>query len=354
VPEAERQREKSQRSWLANALLLLLIGVVILAGAVLYLQYQLTQVSTVPTPTEFEVLPGWRASRVASELESEGLIRDARVFALWLRYQELDRRIGEGLYDLDPFMSAIEIAEALAAGGRPRTTRVTVPEGFRAKDIASRLEASGLGSADSYLQLFTEPGEILANYLPPEVGLEGYLFPASYDIPVKSSSEEVRSLFVKRFQQEVTSETSAALLERDLTVHDWVTLASMIQAEAANSEEMPIIAGVFLNRMDRDMLLQSDPTVAYGLGKDLPELNAPAGDFEIDHPWNTYTRGGLPQSPIGNPGSDALRAVLAPKRHNGDGEEYLYFLHGFENDQPVFRPNSSLADHNRDVQRYLR
>ncbi|UCH24316.1 MAG: endolytic transglycosylase MltG [Trueperaceae bacterium] len=354
MPEAEKQREKSQRSWLANAFLLLLIGVLLLAGAALYLQYQLTQVSTVPNPTEFEVLPGWRARRVASELESSGLIRDARVFVLWLRYQELDRRIGEGLYDLDPFMSAIEIGEVLAGGGRPRTTRVTIPEGFRARDIASRLENSGLGSADTYLELFSEAEGEFPDYLPVENGLEGYLFPASYDIPVKSSSEDVLNLLVERFEQEVTSEISAALLELELTVHDWVTLASMIQAEAANSEEMPIIAGVFLNRLDRDMLLQSDPTIAYGLGKDLPELNAPAGDFEVDHPWNTYTRGGLPLGPIGNPGSDALGAVLEPQRHNGDGQAYLYFLHGFENDQPVFRPNINLADHNRDVRRYLR
>jgi UPF0755 protein len=114
-----------------------------------------------------------------------------------------------------------------------------------------------------------------------------------------------------------------AELERlGLDLHAWVTLASMVQAEAGDDGEMGIIAGVFLNRLEIGMPLQSDPTVAYGLGKDLPELDFPAGDFEVDHPWNTYTRGGLPVGPIGNPGAAALAAVLtrrAPTTPAGAG-----------------------------------
>ena len=102
------------------------------------------------------------------------------------------------------------------------------------------------------------------------------------------------------------------------------------------------------------MPLQSDPTVAYGLGKDLPELSAVAGDLRIDTPWNTYTRGGVPFGPIGNPGSEALRAVLEPERYAEDGALYLYFLHGTAEGEPVFRPNTNLPAHNRDVETFLR
>jgi UPF0755 protein len=127
-----------------------------------------------------------------------------------------------------------------------------------------------------------------------------------------------------------------------------------VQAEAANTSEMPIITGVFLNRLDDGMLLQSDPTVAYGLGKDLPELDVNAGDFQQENVWNTYTRPGLPETPINNPGREALQAVFEPVRENEEGEKYFYFLHGTDEGQPIFRPNLTLEDHERDVELYLR
>ena len=102
------------------------------------------------------------------------------------------------------------------------------------------------------------------------------------------------------------------------------------------------------------MLLQSDPTVAYGLGKDLPALDFPGGDFDVDHPWNTYTRPGVPAGPIGSPGRSALEAVLVPERLTPEGEPWLYFLHGVGEDGPVFRPNVDLEGHLRDVERFLR
>ena len=142
------------------------------------------------------------------------------------------------------------------------------------------------------------------------------------------------------------------LKQLKLSLHEWVILASIVQAEAGNDEEMPIIAGVFFNRLEQGMRLQSDPTVAYGLNKAMTELDASAGDFtEIaDHPWNTYTRTGLPKGPISNPGSAALQAVLNPKRQNEAGKDYFYFLHSRDGD---FYPNINHADHQRDARLYL-
>ena len=153
---------------------------------------------------------------------------------------------------------------------------------------------------------------------------------------------------------EFPHELVSRLGELGLTVHQWVTLASMVQAEAANRGEMPVIAGVFLNRLELGMPLQSDPTVAYGLGKPMPALDAVAGDLRVDTPWNTYTRPGLPFGPIGNPGAEALDAVLEPQRYAEDGALYLFFLHGVSDGQTVFRPNTNLPAHNRDVETFLR
>ncbi len=334
--------------------LFLFIIALVAAGAYLYVQDQLQPAApTVIESFDFEVMPGWDAGTIALELKNQGFIQNADAFVLWLRYQELDRNLGEGLYELSPSMSATEIAKALAAGGRPRTSRVVIPEGFRAVEIAQTLADAGFGDSDSFMTIIQNPAELKPGYIPAGNSLEGYLFPASYDFPLRSNPSEVLELMLKRFEQEIDANIANALGENKLSLHQWVTLASMVQAEAANDAEMPIIAGVFLNRLDENMLLQSDPTVAYGLGKRLSELDRSAGDFsaEADHPWNTYTRPGLPQGPIGSPGRAALRAVLQAQRYNDDGAKYLYFLHGRNGE---FRPNLTLQAHLRDVQLYLR
>lgn len=328
-------------------LLLLLAGV----GGYLYLRQQLAPVTRHAPVREFEVLPGWGGRRVAEALAAQGFIRNAQLFSYYLRLQNLDRAIGEGLYELSPSWSAPEIARQLSEGGRPRTVRLVIPEGFRADDIAARLSASGF-AAERYRELINDPGELRPDFIPEGKPLEGFLFPASYELRVAAEPHEHLAAMLRRFEQELTPEVSDQLEQLGLSVYEWVTLASMIQAEAGSSAEMPIIAGVFLNRKERGMRFQSDPTAAYGLGITLPELVA--AHLRIDHPWNTYTRSGLPATPINNPGREALQAIFNPVRYNEAGEPYLYFLHGNDAGVPVFRPNISFDDHLRDIDRYLR
>lgn len=344
------RRRRGGRAW-ALALLLVVLTV---AGGLSAVRFVLSPPSATPTVVEFEVLPGWGGARVAAALAEAGLVRSALAFELLLRFTHLDRKLGEGLYDLSPAMTSREVAAALAAGGRPRTVRIVVPEGWRAAAVVARLAANGLGATPELEALVRSPGSLAPPGLPAGDSLEGYLFPATYDLPVHSTASQALGAMVARFEEEVTPAVAVALVDSGLGVHDWVTLASMVQAEAASEAEMPVIAGVFLNRLDLGMPLQSDPTVAYGLGKALPELSAPAGDLRRDTPWNTYTRSGLPAGPIGNPGAEALLAVLTPQRENPEGVPYLYFLHGSDGGTPVFRPNTDLPAHNRDVERFLR
>ncbi len=332
----------------------LLILLVLLVAGLQLIRKQLAPIeieSSLET-IEFEVLPGWGATKVAKELEAEGFIKNALFFKLFLRYRGSDRSIGEGLYDLSPNMSAVELAKVLEAGGRPRAIRVVIPEGFRYIDIAKRLHSAEFGLEKNLVSLIKKPKDLSPNYLPKDAWLEGYLFPASYDVPVDSTPKEALSQMLKRFEQEVTEEVLTRLEQLKLSLHEWVILASVVQAEAGNDEEMPIIAGVFFNRLEQGMRLQSDPTVAYGLNKAMTELDASAGDFSeaADHPWNTYTRAGLPKGPISNPGSAALQAVLYPERQNGAGKNYFYFLHSRDGD---FYPNVTHADHQRDARLYL-
>ncbi len=344
----------------------LLVAAVVAAGAAATAVWWLLGApAAVSQPREVEILPGWGASRVAAELRELGLIRNARLFSLYLRWQEVDRQLGEGLYDLDPAFTAAETARVLAGPGRPRITRVVIPEGFRARDIAARLTEAGFGEASDYTELAGTAGPGLREWLPdadvPDgyaealLPLEGFLFPASYDIPVRSSPQQVVGMFLDRFEQELNLPgVQERLAELGLSVRDWVILASLVQSEAGSTAEMPVIAGVFLNRLDIGMPLQSDPTVAYGLGKALPELSVSAGDMQADHPWNTYVYPELPAGPISNPGHDALQAVLQPERTNEAGQQWFYFLHGTDAGEPVFRPNPDYDSHLRDIARYLR
>lgn len=349
--DVARAGRRSRRGVLLRRLLL--IGLLVAGGLALLIAWSLTPVSETSDPVEFEVLPGWGASRVSVALERAGLVRNAELFSGYLRLRGLDRSVGEGIYDLDRAQSAPELAAELVRGGRPRVVQVLLPEGSRASDLSRRLEASGLAEAASYQELIERPGQLRPAHLPEEAGLEGYLFPASYEIPVLDPPTRTLSRLLERFEREL-ADARERLGELGMSVHEWVTLASLVQAEAGNDEEMPLIAGVFLNRLDLGMPLQSDPTVAYGLGKRLPELDALAGDLRKDHPWNTYTRPGLPRGPICNPGRAALQAVLDPVRRDENGREYLYFLHGISDGEPVFRINLGLEGHNRDVARYLR
>ncbi len=332
-----------------------LLVLIVLVTSLWFVQKQLAPTETlVPLQTmEFEVLPGWGATKIANELEANGLIQNALLFKLLLRYRGSDRSIGEGLYDITPNMNALEVARVLEAGGRPRTIRVVIPEGFRYVDIAKRLQIAEFGQEKDFTHLIRNPKDLKPKYSPKNAWLEGYLFPASYEIPRDSTSKEILIQMLKRFEQEINEEVLAKLKEVGLNLHEWVILASVVQAEAGSNEEMPIIAGVFFNRLEQGMPLQSDPTVAYGLNKLMTELDANAGDFSeaADHPWNTYTRVGLPQGPISNPGRAALQAVLYPKRQNGEGKDYLYFLHSPDGG---FYPNLTFADHKRDASLYLK
>lgn len=260
---------------------------------------------------------------VAQELQEHDVVRSADALRFEMRRAGTDGSLKEGTYDLSGQMTVAEVAAALAEPPRIETVKVAVPEGRRIKDLPSIFEKSGFKAAEIEAAL-KDPA--LSEYA--EVNLEGFVFPATYEFAEGTSAQDAVKQMVKRMNEEFTPERVAQAKAEGLSVYDWVTLASMVQAEAANNEEMPIIAGVFLNRLRDGIRLGSDPTVAYGLGKDLPELDRSAGDFEKDHEWSTYTRAGLPKTPINNPGEAALLAILKPERKMKDGRDALYFLHG--------------------------
>lgn len=331
--------------WLWLLLGLLVVLLLAAAGAFVYLR-GLTQPAG-GGPYTLEVKPGDSLPAVARKLEEKGIVKNADALRFVMRQNGTAGSLKEGLYDLQGSLNVYQVAEKLAGPARIPVVNVTVPEGRRIGDLPPIFEKAGF-SAAGIRSALNDPS--LSEYARGEQkNLEGFVFPATYEFRPQETPAKIVAAMVERMEREFTPANVAKAKGLGLSVRDWVILASMVQAEAANDAEMPIIAGVFLNRLRDGINLGSDPTVAYGLGKDLPELDRSAGDFTRDTPYSTYTRPGLPAGPINNPGQAALLSVLAPERKLPDGRDALYFLHGLDGKIYV---NHDYAAHLRDIARY--
>ncbi|MCG6955875.1 MAG: endolytic transglycosylase MltG [Gemmatimonadetes bacterium] len=293
---------------------------------------------------EFTVPPGASFSDVTDTLAERGLVRSPRLFSVYGRLRGDDQRVRAGRYSLAPGSAWGEILEALTTG-HVVTEPVTIPEGFRLTQIAERLSDITEEPPDSVLAQLTEPGaDTLLNV--PGPGLEGYLFPDTYRFTPGVDVDVVIHAMVDRYHAFWTPERRERLDSIGMTERQVVTLASIVQAEARVVEEMPRIASVYRNRLQRGMLLQADPTVLYALGGPRARLLYAAIDSVADSPYNTYRQPGLPPGPIGAPGAAALEAALHPSN-----EAYLYFVARL-NGTHVF--SRTLAEHNRNVAEYHR
>ena len=251
------------------------------------------------------------------------------------------RSLKAGEYEVPQGASLLNVLQLLETG-RVKPHLLVLPEGFTLRDLARQIEAEGIAPAADVIRIATSPH--LAWSLGIETdSLEGYLFPDTYQVTKGMRVEEILGRMTQRFRDRVgTPEVVARARERGLTLHQLITLASIVEKEAALASERPIIARVFLNRLHRDMPLQADPTVAYAMAK---EGRSPTReDLQTDHPYNTYKNRGLPPGPIGNPGRSTVDAVLEPAN-----VPYLYFV-AIDDRSHYF--STTLEEHNRAVARY--
>ncbi|MFQ5536031.1 MAG: endolytic transglycosylase MltG [Gemmatimonadota bacterium] len=274
---------------------------------------------------------------VADTLAAHGLINRPRTFAVYARLRGVDGKVKAGHYLIPPQASWGQLLHILTTG-RVATVPLTIPEGLRLTQIAPRIaEVSGV-SVDSVMKILAAPGADSV-YGVPGPGLEGYLFPDTYHFARGVSPRSMIRTMVDRYHQVWTPGRRARLDSLGMSEREIVTLASIIQAEARRTAEMPLISSVYHNRLRRGWLLQADPTVLYALGGPRERLLYAAIDSVKDNPYNTYTQPGLPPGPIGSPGEKAIDAALHPAETN-----YMYF---------VARPGGhhvftrTLAEHNR-------
>jgi UPF0755 protein len=288
-------------------------------------------------PTEFIIEPGESTGSIATRLREEGLISQPAVFRLLARSRDLDDKLQAGRYILSPTMTMSEILIALQSS-RVADIQVTIPEGLRIEEIAAIIEAAGLVGAEDFLNVARDGDRFRDAYfllgsLPPGASLEGYLFPDTYRFAPSAGAEEIVGVLLSRFvEQYGTIERDVRV--PDVTVHQIVTMASIVQREAAVVAEMPTISAVFWNRLKPENApdfgggqLGADPTVQYALGYSALEntwwrRELTFTDLQVDSPYNTRLRPGLPPGPIANPGLAAMRAAAQPD----ETAPYLFFV----------------------------
>jgi UPF0755 protein len=318
-------------------LAILLLGVLAAAGAAWLV---LTPYGP-ETETFVEIEPGSSALAIGQKLEAAGVVRSQFAFDLW---RWVNRgRLKAGEYRFDHPAPVTEVYARIRRGD-VYTISLTVPEGANIFDIASRVEAAGLGTREQFLDAATQETGLVADLDPTAKSLEGYLFPDTYRFARNVKSRQIVGTMVRRFR------AAAEQLGLKEDVHPVVTIASLVERETAVEEERPLVASVFANRLAKKMPLMTDPAVIYGLERENQWRGTLyESDLKRKTAYNTYLNPGLPPGPIANPGMHSLRAAMDPAKTN-----YLYFVAAGADAKGPSLFASTLDEHNRDVAQYRR
>ncbi len=260
----------------------------------------------------FTVEAGESPIAVADRLESTGIILSAEAFLDYLVFTGLDTSLQSGDYHFDPQLSIIDVARAMQDASPTDVTFVVLP-GWRMEEIAASLPTSGLAATpDAFLSAART--HLAHPFLEGASTNEGFLLPDAYILPRATDADALLEALVRNFANHLTEELETGFSNQGLSAYQAVILASIIERESIEADEMPLIASVFFNRIHYGWKLQSDPTVQYAIGFEGNWWPNPlsAFDLDFDSPYNTYLYAGLPPAPIANPSLDALRAVANP------------------------------------------
>ncbi len=261
--------------------------------------------------------PGTPVSKVIKELSTQGMIRSSVYFSYLVKFTGSAKKIKTGIYEVNDGMSSRKILSLLTEG-KVKTIHFTVPEGFNNRQIGDLLVKKKLAESRQDFLIATQSKKLLEKYKIPANDAEGYLFPETYSVPVNYPLEQIIEMMIKRFFQKV-SEIPESRGMGPAELHTRVILASIVEREAVKPEERPIMAGVFLARIEKNMPLESCATVQYLFDK--PKKRLFEKDLKIQSPYNTYLNLGWPPGPISNPGFPALQAAFKPVKSNK-----LFFL----------------------------
>lgn len=341
------------------ALIIILIAGGTALGGYIYIKSALKPVDSENNKqTNIEVPIGSSTTSIGKLLKDKGVIKNATVFKYYVKVNNISG-FQAGKYDLAPSMTLEEITKTLQTGKlvREAAIKMAVPEGLWLDQISEIIAKSIDVSPKEVNETMEDPEtlkRLMAKYpdlLTDEIlekqvkhPLEGYLFPATYPIyEEKPSIESVLDTMLEQTQL-VIGKYAETMKEKDMSIHELLTMASLIEKEATEKADRHLISSVFYNRIENKMPLQTDPTIAYALGKHLDRTLYK--DLEVDSPYNTYKNQGLPPGPIANAGEASIEAALNPEK-----TDYLYFLAEYGTGDVYFA--TTLEEHNKLKEKHI-
>ncbi|MFH2061201.1 MAG: endolytic transglycosylase MltG [Pseudomonadota bacterium] len=317
----------------------------LIAGSGYFLFHQFSKFSKTPANPDagqsvFIISAGENLKTIAINLKKNGIISNNRYFIWYVKFKKAGKRLQAGEYILSASISPEQIIDILVAG-KVKLYKITFPEGLNIKEVANRIETAGFCSQNEFIALCFDKAFIQSLGINAQ-SLEGYLFPDTYFFPKKSDGKTLLSAMVARFKLAFTPEWEMRANQLGFSVFEIITLASIIEKETGDASERPIIASVFHNRLKKNMRLESDPTVIYGI-KDF-DGNIKRKHLRMITPYNTYKIKGLPAGPIANPGVLSIQAALYPAQ-----TDYLFFV---SKKDTTHYFSKTIQEHNRAVRKY--
>lgn len=276
---------------------------------------------------------------IAKRLKVKALIRSQAIFKITVLTHGLAKKIQAGEFNLSPAWNTGTIARSLTHG--TSDLRITLIEGWRREEIADELEKQ-----------FETAGESFGRnaFLQETKGKEGYLFPDTYFIPKHSQASKISEMLMETFDEKVDEKVQTAISRQGLTLDEAIIIASMIEREVRSDKDRPLVAGILIKRWRNDWPLQVDATIQYALGYQVKEeswwkRNLTKEDLEIESAYNTYSRTGLPPTPICNPSLSSIKAVA-----NQQKSEYWFYLSDNEHNLHYAK---TIEEHNLNIAKYL-
>ncbi|MDD3487433.1 MAG: endolytic transglycosylase MltG [Candidatus Moranbacteria bacterium] len=272
----------------------------------------------------FEVKSGKGIEDIGQDLENAQLIRNRYYFDYYIWKTDSKGKIKAGKYELQGSMTIPEIVQVLSIGEiESNQVKITFPEGLSSKEMAEKLDEKGF-SGDDFLSSAKLAGNWTEKYdfletLPKDASLEGFLFPDTYIFFKDAKAESIAGRMLDNFGEKLTPEMRADIGSQGKSIYQVITMASILEKEVKTPEDMKIVSGIFWDRIDAGMPLQSCATIAYALGKEKKQYSLE--DTKTQSPYNTYLNKGLPPGPIDNPGTNAIQAAIYPTK-----TDYVYFL----------------------------
>ncbi|MGZ4163149.1 MAG: endolytic transglycosylase MltG [Tumebacillaceae bacterium] len=342
-----------KRNWWYIAALVVLV---VLGGTGLYVRSQLQPPTGSGKAVAIEVPKGASAYTIGQQLTDAGMIKSARFFKWYVSYQGQTSQLKAGMFQLRQGMTFEEIAHVLVSGGQTaNTVTFTIPEGLTLEQMGDLLQKDHVVDKQAFLKE-ADTGAFdyeFVKAIPATKGekhrLEGYLFPDTYEVFKNATAHQIIDTMLKQMNTTLTPDMLATMKKNGQSVHQMLTVASLVEREARVDTERPVIAGVIHNRLAAEppMKLQIDATVDYALGKTKETLLY--SDLEVDSPYNTYKYDGLPPGPIAAPGLKSIAAAIDPAKHDfyfyvtksdGSGEHY------FAKTYPEHQQNIAKSDEN--------